>query len=114
MKIVDFFAQDENKKLYQEWVTDPRTKLVMEMATTELVRPTGMAKPTGEEALYLHGMIVGMTRMLDAIMNLEKLDPRSPENLAAQKEVEATFGAEAFLRREGYLPPAVSSINAKE
>jgi len=64
-----------------------------------------MLKPNSEEALYLHGMAVGMSVLIDVLCHLEKVDPDSPAYRAAQVDLEATYGAEAQLRREGYTVP---------
>jgi hypothetical protein len=104
MTVQEFFSIEGNKEAYQAWIKDPVTKSVLD-AIDVMIRPIGMATPTSESALYLHGLHVGMSSVLDIMKNLEKL---TPENLAKQSALPSeTYGMEATLRELGYNPDAV-------
>lgn len=68
--VVRFFAEKENAEAYSEWVKDPVTIHLLGMAA-DASRPLGMANPTSESALYLHGLAVGANSIVEFLRHAD-------------------------------------------
>jgi hypothetical protein len=98
--VEQFFAIEENVKAYADWATDPLTKRLLDMAS-DAARPIGMSNPTGEVALYLQGVAVGMHSIIDFLKHAEVFAKVAS---TGNMDPVASFGAAEILNNWGVLP----------
>lgn len=97
--IVEFLGTADNMKAYSEWLANPITRRILSIVE-DCVKPVGLQTINGENALYNHGVFVGMASVLDAIQNMASLADAASGNA----EPDSLYGAEELLRGMGYMP----------
>lgn len=97
--VVRFFAEKENAEAYSEWVKDPVTIHLLGMAA-DASRPLGMANPTSESALYLHGLAVGANSIVEFLRHADLFATPAGANV----DPVATFGSTEILENWGMFP----------
>ena len=78
---------------YDKWRVDPVTERMLAMAK-EATRPPGLAKITGEDALYYSGMFDACDGFLEFVLDLRGyMDKRRQVTEAARLNLPTTYGA---------------------
>jgi hypothetical protein len=97
--IVEFMGVPDNQLAYTEWLSNPVTKRVLSIVE-DCVKPVGLQTIDGNNALYNHGVFVGMASVLDAIQNMAAL----ADAALGGADPDPMYGAEELMKGMGYMP----------
>lgn len=97
--VAEVFAIPQNVSSYYEWVTDPRTKLFMEVVENS-IRP--LCKPETMPAERYGGLVDGRYEVLWLLTHLDEVHRRTARALEAS-DVSADYGAEPLLGQWGVV-----------
>lgn len=96
ISISDFVKSPELQKLYQEWLTSPMTKTVVEMLSA-LCAPAGLplADRTGEKALYYAGWTSGQAYLLTLMGSFPTAMVQQIKDTQQLAGLETSYGSES-------------------
>lgn len=77
MTIQEFFSDPSRAKAYQEWLSNPITQRVLDIAKhharpMRLDMTAGQGTSLSEQALFGHGFNIGQTGMLSLVSEMDK------------------------------------------
>ena len=113
MDIMEFAAHSGRMEAWEAWRTSDLGKETYEMLQL-YARPAGMSKIDAESGLYLHGVQVGYTMLLDMLFKLDKVAEGIKARLKLDSQVLPDYGAEAILQEMQDLLQTATETKPKE
>ena len=97
MSIAEFVSDKERMKVYGQWLADPVTAELLEMAR-EYRAPAPLKAVTGENALYQYGMTEGANLIITLLTKMDELVKQG--EIAKMMAEDPDYGAKDILNEK--------------